>query len=264
MSVFLLLAQLLRVQYITSGKLILHTIRGRENYMNKLRATAVIALVALFAGCTSTPEFQSGPDAEVTHDGLTRLDKTVLDVVWARSDIDLTGYNKVMFEGVGVEYRSVKGPYSGRAGTGSLSRATSSQTEFQLDEATKKLFEDEIGAAFREEMARSSKFTIVDEPGPDVLVIRGGLLDVVSRVPPETIGRSAIFIDMVGEATLVLEVRDSMSNAIFARAVDRRAAEQPGGMTQSNRVSNKAEVRRLGRKWASILRTGLESLLSKD
>jgi hypothetical protein len=73
-----------------------------------------------------------------------------------------------------------------------------------------------------------------------------------------------IFIDKVGEATLVLDVRDSMSNAIFARAVDRRAAEQANGMTQSNRVSNKAEVRRLGRKWGRILREGLEALLGED
>ena len=232
--------------------------------MKKLNVAAVIGLVTLFAGCTSTPEFQTGPDAEVTHDGLTRLDKTVLDAVWARTDIDLSGYNKIMFEGVGVEYRAVEGAYSGRAGAGALSRSTSSQTEFQLDAATKKLFEDEIAAAFRDEMAQSSKFTIVDEPGPDVLIVRGGLLDVVSRVPPEGIGRSVIFIDRVGEATLVLDVRDSMSNAIFARAVDRRAAEQANGMTQSNRVSNKAEVRRLGRKWGRILREGLEALLGED
>ncbi len=28
------------------------------------------------------------------------MEGTIMDVVWARTDIDLTGYRKVMFEGV--------------------------------------------------------------------------------------------------------------------------------------------------------------------
>ena len=98
-------------------------------------------------------------------------------------------------------------------------------------------------------------------PGPEVLLIRGGLLDVVSRVPPETIGRSSIWIDSVGEATLVLEVRSSESNSIYARAVDRRAASS-AMMRESNRVTNRAEVRRLGRRWGSLIREALDTLLT--
>ena len=92
----------------------------------------------------------------------------------------------------------------------------------------------------------------------------GGLLDVVSRVPPDTVGRSRIWIESVGEATLVLEVRDSQSNAIFARAVDRRAAERNQQLMESNTVTNRAEVRRLGRRWGGMLREGLEALLTAD
>ena len=99
------------------------------------RILSAVAAVAIAAGCSSTPEFQTGEDAEMTHDGLTRIDRTVMDAVWARKDIDLTGVTKVMFHGLGVEYRNVSGPYSGRAGTGSL-RARSSTSEFQLDADT--------------------------------------------------------------------------------------------------------------------------------
>ncbi len=229
--------------------------------MNKRTTAAVVLLALAAAGCTTTPTFEEGDDAEVTFDGLHRVQGTVMDTVWARPDIDLKGYSKVMFEGVGVEFRPVAGPYSGRAGMSST--RTTSQTEFQLDAETQQLFKDEISAAFLDEMRKSDVFTIVDEPGPDVLLVRAGLLDVVSRVPPETIGRSRVFIDSVGEATLVLEIRDSESNAIFARAVDRRAAERGATMMESNRVTNRAEVRRLGRRWASSLRGGLEQLISE-
>ncbi len=228
----------------------------------RFRFLTVAALLAIgAAGCTTSPEFQTGEDAEVTHDGLTRLDSTIMDAVWARQDVDIRGVDKIMLRGVGIEYRNVTGPYSGRAGTGTPTRA-SDRNEFQLDADTRALFEEEISSAFRDELGKSEVFEIVDEPGPDVLLIIGGLHDVVSRVPPETIGRSRIFIDSVGEATLVLEVRDSESNTILVRAIDRRAMEQTGRMIETNRVTNRAEVRRLGRRWGGMLRDGLEKMVT--
>ncbi len=229
-----------------------------------MRNLVSVALAALaLSACSSTPTFQTGPDAEVTHDGLTRVDGTIMSAVWAREDIDLTSYRKVMFQGLGVEFRPVDGPYSGRAGTSSIQTGRSSRNEFQLDEATKQLFIEEIRGAFLEEIQRSKVFEVVENPGPDVLLINVGLLDVVSRVPPDLAGRSRIYIDRVGEATLVLEVRDSMSNAIFVRAVDRRAAERQGMAQRSTPATNRAEVRRLGRRWATNLRNGLDTLLTE-
>lgn len=222
---------------------------------------AALTLIAAAAGCSSTPTFQEGEDAEVTFDGLTRMEGTIMDAVWARTDIDLTSYRKVMLANIGIEYREVSGPYSGRAGT-STSMSRRNQSEFQLHPDTRALFEEEISAAFREELAASEVFEIVEEEGPDVLLVRGGLLDVVSRVPPETVGRSSIWIDSVGEATLFLEIRNAESHSIYARAVDRRAAQSGGTMSESNRVTNRAEVRRLGRRWGSMLRSGLDTLLT--
>jgi hypothetical protein len=226
----------------------------------KARLFSVVALIALAAGCSSTPTFQTGADAEMTHDGLTRIDRTIMDAVWARTDLNLTGIDKIMFAGLGVEYRTNSGPYSGRAGVGSV-RSSSNDSEFQLDPDTRALFEEEIRGAFLEEFEKSTVFTVVDEPGPDVLLINAGLYDVVSRVPPDTVGRSRVFIDSVGEATLVLELRDSVSNTALARAVDRRAAQ---GMTmqESSPPRNRAEVRRLGKRWGQMLRDGLEAMLA--
>ena len=236
--------------------------------MNKNFPTALILLAAALAGCSSTPTFQTGEDAELSFDGLTRMDGTIMDIVWARPDIDLTGYRKVMLEGMGVEYREVSGPYSGRAGMSSstvMMRSTAkpgSRMEFKLDADTRALFEEEISGAFIEAMGSSDVFEIVEEAGPDVLLIRGGLLDVVSRVPPETVGRSEIYIDSVGEATLILEIRSSVSKSIYVRAVDGRAMSQAFQMQRSNRATNRTEVRRLGRRWGDMLRDGLDTLLT--
>ena len=226
----------------------------------KTKFLFALAAAALIAGCSSTPQFQTGPDAEVTHDGLTRIDRTIMDAVWARTDIDLRGVKKVHFHSLGVEYRNVNGPYSGRAGTGSI-RRSSNDTEFQLDADTRALFEEEIGAAFAEEIAKSTVFEVTEEAGPDVIDIHIGLLDVVSRVPPESVGRSRVFLDSVGEATLVLEVHDSVSHTVLVRAVDRRAAESMT-MFESSPPRNRAEVRRLGRRWGQLIRDGLEAMIA--
>lgn len=230
----------------------------------KLRYIISLALLAALAGCSSTPapSVQTGDDAELSFDGLHRVDDTIMDTVRARPDIDLTAYRKVMFVPVGVSYRDAEpGDTSGALRRSTRSRTTALQ-EFQIDEETKATFEAEIGGVFLEEVSASEVYTIVEEPGPDVLKIGVALLDVVSRVPPQADGRSRVFIDSVGEATLVLEIRGSMSNTVYARAVDRRAAQQRSQMVESNRVTNTAEVRRLGRRWGQIVREGLDTLLT--
>ena len=143
-----------------------------ETTTNKNVLTALALIATALAGCSSTPTFQTGADAEVTFDGLTRMEGTIMDVVWARTDIDLTSYSKVMLEGLGVEYREVSGPYSGRAGAGSSRIQSGSQTEFKLDADTRALFEEEISGAFLEAMARSNVFEVDEEAGPEVLLIR--------------------------------------------------------------------------------------------
>ena len=73
-----------------------------------------------------------------------------------------------------------------------------------------------------------------------------------------TSSRDRIYLSRVGEATLVLELRDSITEAILARAVDRRAAESSFSMSESNRVRNRSEVRRMAATWARMLRTRLD------
>ncbi len=207
------------------------------------------------AGCSSAPPtIQQGPDAEVSFDGLHVVDNSAFRQAWADPDIDFSVYNKIMPGGAFFEFRAVKR-------TSRTTRATSNTREFYIDEDARERLKEEVSAIFNEELARSTRFTVVDEPGPDVLIIRGGLHDIVSFVPPEPIGRGEIWLSSVGEITLLLEVVDSLSGEVIARAVERRAAQQGGGMAiRANSVTTWAELRRLARRWATTLRDGLDSI----
>ena len=214
-----------------------------------------ILAILMIAGCSSAPPtIQQGPNAEVSFDGLHVVDNAAFREAWADPDIEFSRYNKIMPGGAFFEFRAVRR-------TSGSQRARSSDREFYIDEDARARLEEEVTAIFNEELASSTRFTIVDEPGPDVLIIRGGLHDIVSFVPPEPIGRGEIWLSSVGEITLLLEVVDSLSGEVIARAVERRAAQRGGGTAiQANSVTTWAELRRLARRWATTLRDGLDAI----
>jgi len=137
------------------------------------------------------------------------------------------------------------------------------QTEFFVDDKDRAKFEETVGAIFSEQLGTSEHFEIVSEPGPDVLVLQGMLFDIVSRVPPQPVGAGEIYVASVGEATLILEARDSMTGEAVYRAADRRNIQRPGReLMHSNAVTNWAEVRRWAKRWAVRLTDGLDSIHS--
>lgn len=225
------------------------------NNLKKLVSTVTsLTFIILSVGCATEPAaIQQGEDAEVSFDGLHKVDNAQADSAWARPDFDISSYNKIMLQGAGIEYTQA-------TNKGRTSRDRSRGGPYFMDDTTRERFETLVQETFREEMAKSERFTLVDEAGPDVLIVWGGLLDVTSYVPPDNVaGRSEIYLSTVGAATLVLELRDSETNTILARSIDRRAAErQSGQMTNSNRVTNSSEVRRLVRFWGTRLRDGLD------
>ena len=221
-----------------------------------MKNSIFIAIALVLAGCaTSEPTVQTGPNAEVSFDGLHRVDNSAFTDAWADPDADWARYNQLLPGKGFFEYRAVKKTVASYS-----NRPPNADDEFYLDDAQKKRFEDLVSEVFQEEMGKSTRFTETDTPGPNVLLVRGGLHDIVARVPKELITRGDIFVQSLGEATLVLEVVDSMSGEVLARAVERRALGRRGEMIPANRATSIAETRNLSRRWASTLRDGLDNL----
>lgn len=227
---------------------------------NRINATALaIALIStamLFTACTATtPQIVTSDATAMTYDGLYPVKGISADSAWARPDVDWSSYSEIYLDDVDIEYRP-----GGESGRTSFSR--SSGGPFEVTEPQKARLQQIVEEAFREELGGGGRFKLVDQPGPGTLLIRASLLDVVSYVPPESAAsvRERVFLTRVGEATLVLEIRDSVTNTVFARAVDRRAAESVFRMQESTRITNEAEVRRLATTWARRLQIRLEEV----
>jgi hypothetical protein len=232
----------------------------RSNVGRSSMKVAVVAAASLCVGigvaAPKQPQIQTGPNAEVSYDGLVRVKKSVVDAAWVKPDFDLTPYTKIMIASAGLSFKKVKPVSSFEARQGA--------SEFPISPEGQQMFKDIMKEEFTAELSKLKRYQIVDKPGPDVLLMVGAVINIVSSVPTDAesasfAGRGGVYLTSVGQATLVIELRDSLSNEILGRAIDGRAAESPFAF-EVNKVTAWTEVHRLAQAWASLLRKRLEEI----
>ena len=125
-----------------------------------------------------------------------------------------------------------------------------------------------VREAFRTEIVKGDHFKIVDAEHADehTLIMRGVVADIVSRVPPESVGRMNLYMSTVGGATLGLEFLDGTTGEVLARVADRgRIGDARGQIDRSSRPVNRATVIGEVKRWANgaarKLRAALDSAL---
>jgi hypothetical protein len=188
--------------------------------------------------------------------------KSSFQETWVNPDADFTQYDKVyLWEGT-FEYRDV-GPVQKSRGTMMSTR----KREFGISDADRVKFEEEVSKAFRGEIAKGKRFTITDQLGSGTMILRGGALDIISLVPPQSVGRSEVYLSNIGEATLVLELLDARDGEVLAVVAERQRLQSgTGSFDGFSRPTNSAtvfaEVRRWARRAASKLRTELDKAVA--
>lgn len=212
----------------------------------------IILALAIFslAACTGTPTVRQGADAEVTYDGLHRVNNTVSDKVWIKPDIDLSQYSLILLESAGIQYSHPD----------SKSRYDRNADSFPLDEKQKANLQQSVRDVFAQELKKIEHYEFTDQPGQGVLEVIVGLMNVTSKVPKEMISaRSSTYLADLGSATLIVELRDSRTEETLARVIDSKRIE-PVVARESNPVTNKMEVQRYARMWATRLVSSLDEL----
>ena len=135
-------------------------------------ASLAFALYAGSAGAApKQPRIETGPDAEVTFDGLVRVQKSVVDAAWVKPTLDLTPYKKLMVVSQGVSFRKLEPVSDFQA---------RKESQFPVKEENKERLSRELKTAFEAELGKLERYEIVHAPGPDVLLLTGAIIDVVS------------------------------------------------------------------------------------
>jgi hypothetical protein len=185
---------------------------------------------------------------EVTEDGLHRVPDSKLAIVYAEPGADFSGYQRVQLLEAYVAFKKnwARDQRSRSAQPLNLSSKEIERIKARLADE----FQQEFTAVLEE-----GGYPVVDQAGPDVLLIRPAIINL-DVTAPDTMGagRSQAYTDSAGEMTLYVEVYDSVTGDLIAKALDRRMDGRNNGFyTWTNSATNKQAAARILRGWANIL-----------
>ena len=194
--------------------------------------------------------------AQATEDnweGLVRVKSDKIELVYLAPDADFRPYTQVLLDPseMAMKKNWLRDQRRNSASLGS--QATERDIVRALEQGSKQ-FDTYFAEAFTK-----AGFTIATAPGPDVVRIRSGVVDIDVFAPDVSASRNRTYTEEAGAGTLVVEVRDSVTNALLGRAIERRLAGDNGPWLRTA-ASNRADFDRLFRRWAEISADGLVEL----
>jgi hypothetical protein len=219
----------------------------------KFRYFALIALGALLGAVSLTvPASKKSELPEFTKDGLQLRPDSRLAIVYAEPGADLSGYERVMLLDAYVAFKK-NWERDQRSSSAQPLRITSKDIE---------RIRTDLAEAFRDVFSESLEkggFPVVENAADDVLLIRPAIIDLDVNAPDTMgAGRSQTYVDSAGEMTLYIEVYDSVTGDLIAKALDRKSDRHNSGFyTWANRATNQAAANRILQGWADILVTAL-------
>lgn len=211
--------------------------------------TRLAALALFVAGAAVAAE------APASWDGLVEVKPKRMDAAFLLPGADFRPYTKLMVDPTQVAF-SKDWMKSINDQTRDLSRKVTDEDAARILESARANFDD----VFREAFTKAG-YEVVSTPGPDVMRVATGVLNLHLNAPDTmSAGRSRTYTTNAGEATLVIEVRDSMTGALLGRVIDQRETRTSARLQMATSVSNTSDFRMLFRTWARIATTGLEEL----
>ncbi len=192
--------------------------------------------------------FATGSDAEVTEEGLRRVDPSQIPNAWVSEDLDLSSYREVWLMPTRVAFREV-------AERSSTARSRESGDAFFIDNDRRSEFTEMFGVEFHDALSEVQAFAETEQAGRNVLIVRGFLADVASALPPETRSSGFITVDWLWEVNYFLELRDSMDDTLLARIGSRERVEGPFETSETNPVTERSI-----RTWTRTLARGVDQL----
>lgn len=206
-----------------------------------LCATAVLVLSGTAAA----------KDAPEEWDGLQPTKVKGIQKAYVRPDADLSRYDKVILDPVVVSFAKNWKP--DRPGS---FREISEQDREMIKRKIGELAEQ----TFTETLGRNDGYPVVSQPGPDVMRVTAELTDIFINAPDtDEPGRIDTYTKGAGRMTLVAELRDSETGALFARVVD-KVEKDSDIWRYANSVQNTQEARLAVEEWAGILRKRLDAV----
>ena len=207
----------------------------------KTFTTVIAMLMSLFFAATSA-------SAQTNFEGLREIKTQTWDRVEVRPNVVFTVYTGIMLGDVRIAYRT----------------PDRSQQQFPFTDKQKAQFQQTLESAYTSELVTMRNAELVNAPGRDILLLSVRAINVTATVPPRSVGgvgRATIALQAIGEVTLVLELFDSRSGEILARAVDTQTVVGAAIAEDGDMITNWEGAGQLSARWAATTRSRLDRLL---
>ena len=223
------------------------------HYRTLLTATCIAALAACSTSGAKVPEEQ--------RDGLTLVPDTKFQEVYRSADADLSSYTEIGLAPCKVAFKKnwLRDQNSSRL---DLSSRVTQKDVDKIKDSLSESCDEQFRAALLEDPAYKVVDTFND--GEQVLVVRPSIVNLDINAPDtRSASMSRSYTTSSGEMTLSLELEDATTGATLARAVDRRRGMDNTRLQWTNSVTNSADANRTLKRWAKMLREGLDEASGK-
>ena len=187
---------------------------------------------------------------EVTVEGLQLIRDSNLALVYAEPGIDLGQYSRIYLDDAYIAFKK------------NWQRDQNRHHPLKVGAEDMARMKAELSLLFREVFSRTLReggYELVTERAEDVLLIKPAIINL-DVVAPDTMdaNRGNSYSETTGEMTLYLELYDSVTDDLIAKALDQNIDRQTGYFQWQNRVSNRAAANRILQVWANVLKEGLD------
>jgi hypothetical protein len=217
-----------------------------------IRQLTICALsIWALMGCQTTNKGLEPLDELANGEGLVRVESKAVDVLYKRPEASLAGYSKLMLTPIEVQFAKHWTPES------------SNSTLYNMHSVDREKIKSDLANAFAEVFTRDMQkggYPIVSEAGPDVLEMQAAIanLYITAPDPSQLTGRTEIYTTDAGEMTLIMQLHDSITGQILARAIDRRGASNDY-WNWTTSASNTADAKRIISGWSTSLRKAFDA-----
>ena len=192
---------------------------------------------------------------EYTVEGLKLVPNTKLALVYAEEGADLSQYDRIY---ITEPFVAFKKNWKRDQNRGTL-RVSNSDMD-RIKKGVAELFME----VFTAELTKGG-YSLANERAEDVLIVKPAIIDLDVKAPDvRSAGRSETFTTSAGSMTLYIELYDSETDDLLAKAVDRKADRDSGFMQWQTKVQNTRAAKKMMQPWAEALRTGLDDARHPD
>lgn len=219
-------------------------------YRNIGRLTVCAFAIAIAAGCETNKGLEP-LDELANEEGLVRVESKAVDVLYKRPEATLGGYSKLLLRPIEVQFAKHWDP------------ERSNSALYDMHNVDREKIKSDLAAAFAEVFTRDMQkggYPIVQEPGPDVLEMQAAIanLYITAPDPSQLTGRTKVYTTDAGEMTLIMQLHDSVTGQILARAIDRREASH-NYWNWTTSATNTADAKRVISSWSTSLRKAFDA-----